>query len=163
MKKQKIYLETSLFNFYVDESRGKAHDDTVRLFEDAAMGKYEAFTSAYVVRELERAAEEKRRKMMDLITRYGITVLDENAEAVRIAGIYVAEGVIPKKYMMDGTHIALAAINGMDMIVSMNFRHIVRQKTIRMTELINISNGYRAVGIYSPAEVTEHGKEDRSD
>jgi hypothetical protein len=33
MRAQKIYLETTLFNFYVDESRD-AHADTVKLFED---------------------------------------------------------------------------------------------------------------------------------
>jgi len=163
VKKQRIYLETSLFNFYVDDSKGVSHDNTVRLFEEIAAGKYEAFTSAFVVGELKDAQEEKRKKMLALIPKYRISMLAESNEASYMADIYVAEGVIPQKYRMDGIHIALAAINEMDMIVSMNFRHIVKQKTIRMTESINIINGYRAVRIYSPAEVIEHGKEDRFD
>lgn len=34
MRKQKIYLETTLFNFYFDEDRGFAHDGTVALFKE---------------------------------------------------------------------------------------------------------------------------------
>ena len=163
MKKQKVYLETSLFNFYVDEIEKHSPGDTVRLFEDIAAGKYEAFTSAYVIDELKMASEKRRIEMLDLITRYGITVLDENDEAVIMAGIYVEEDVIPKKYKTDGIHIAIAAVNGLDMIVSMNLRHIVKCKTIKMTTHINIMNGYRAVKICSPKEVAGYGKEDPSD
>ena len=50
MKIQKIYLETTLFNFYVDADR-EAHADCVHLFDDIAAGKYEAFTSDYVLDE----------------------------------------------------------------------------------------------------------------
>ena len=40
MRTQKVYLETTLFNFYIDEGRD-AHADTVKLFEEIAGGKYE--------------------------------------------------------------------------------------------------------------------------
>ena len=50
MRKPKIYLETTLFNFYVDQERD-AHADTVRLFEDIAAGKYEAYTSLLNARQ----------------------------------------------------------------------------------------------------------------
>jgi hypothetical protein len=155
-KKLKIYLETSLFNFYIDESKGEAHKCTVLLFEEIGAGKYEAFTSNYVISELEKADEEREKKMMGLFNRYDITILPENDRALGLAEIYVAEGVIPKKYEMDGTHIAVAAVNGLDIIISMNFRHIVKRKTIIMTNAINKVNGYRAVEIYSPMEVVEN-------
>jgi hypothetical protein len=161
-RKQKIYLETSLFNFYVDESRGKYHICTVKLFEAIAAGKYEAFTSLYVTDELKKAQDKKRDKMLNLISEYGITVLPESDEAERIAYIYVSEGVIPRRYWMDGMHIALAAVSELDMIVSMNFEHIVKEKTIRMTEHINLQNGHCTVEIYSPEEVVKNEKNDSS-
>jgi hypothetical protein len=46
MRTPKIYLETTIFNFYIDADRD-AHADTVLLFEEIAAGKYEAFTSVY--------------------------------------------------------------------------------------------------------------------
>jgi len=51
MRKQRIYLETTLFNFYFDQNR-EAHADTVRLFEDIFNSKYLAYTSVYVADEL---------------------------------------------------------------------------------------------------------------
>jgi predicted nucleic acid-binding protein len=155
MQKQKIYLETTLFNFYFDEDRD-AHADTVRLFEDIAAKKYEPFTSTYVTDELEKAPDEKRDKMISLIAEYSIVVLAPNDEAARLADLYVSEKIIPQKYRTDGLHIAIAAVNDLNMIISMNFQHIVKRKTKHLTGNINIMNGYRAVEICTPMEVNEN-------
>ena len=71
-------------------------------------------------------------------------------------GCYVSNGVIPHKYRTDGLHIAIATVNNLDMIISMNFQHIVKRKTIKMTSAINTINGYKAIEIYSPMEVIEN-------
>ena len=154
MRKQKIYLETTLFNFYFDEDR-EAHADTVKLFKEIAAGKYEAFTSTYVTDELENTSEGKREKMIGLITEYDIAVLAPNEETVRIADLYIKENIIPQKYRTDGLHIAIATVNDLDMIISMNFQHIVKRKTKIGTGNLNALNGYRAVEICSPMEVVE--------
>jgi predicted nucleic acid-binding protein len=148
-------LETTLFNFYFDEDR-EAHADTVRLFEDIAAGKYIAFTSDYVVNELEKTRGEKREKMIALIKKYGVTVLGLDDEAEKLADIYVEQGIIPLKHRTDGVHIAVAAVNDLNMIISMNFRHIVKRKTKIATGNINISHGYHVVEIYTPMEVNEN-------
>jgi hypothetical protein len=88
--------------------------------------------------------------MLNLIQEYSIRTLDMNMETERLAEVYVAEGVIPDKYRTDGQHIASAVINGLDFIVSLNFTHIVKRKTIEMTELLNFREGYKKVGIYCP-------------
>ena len=156
MRKQKLYLETSLFNHYFDEDRGLAHESTVTLFKEIAAGKYEAFTSTYVTDELEKAPVEKRDKMIGLIVEYSIAVLAPNDEAVMIADLYINEKIIPQKYRADGLHIAIATVNDLDMIISMNFQHIVKRKTKIGTGNINALNGFRAVEIYSPMEVVEN-------
>jgi hypothetical protein len=155
LRRPKIYLETTIFNFYVDTELGDPHTDTVKLFGEIAAGKYEAFTSDYTVDELSKAKEDKRSKMMALLVEYKIPVLNMSDDAEKLAGIYVAENVIPEKYRTDGLHIAIATINDMDMIISMNFQHIVKRKTIKMTGHINMMNGYRAVEIYTPMEVID--------
>jgi hypothetical protein len=93
MRKLKIYIETTLFNFYFDEDRGDAHIDTVKLFKEIKAGKYEAFTSDYVVNEIESAPIEKSEKMLNLIKQYGITVLALNTEAEQLAEMYVEQGI----------------------------------------------------------------------
>jgi predicted nucleic acid-binding protein len=154
MRTPKVYIETTLFNYYFDEDRD-AHADTVRLFEDIKAGKYEAFTSRYAVDELMNAPEVKRDKMLGLISEYNIFILEPNDEVETLADKYVYEDVISQKHRTDGLHIAVAAVNDLDLIISMNFQHIVKRKTEKMTGAINTLNGYRAVEIISPMEVNE--------
>jgi len=144
-----------LFNYYFDEDR-ENHPDTVTLFEDIAAGKYTALTSLYVVDELEKAPSEKRDKMIALIEQFGITALALSDEAEWLADTYVEQGIIPLKYRTDGVHIAVAAVNDLDLIISMNFQHIVKRKTKIGTGNINALNGYRSVEICTPMEVNDN-------
>ena len=157
MRKLKVYLETTLFNYYFDEDRD-AHADTVTLFEECASGKFEPYTSLYVIDEIEGAPNEKRDKMIALIERYNITVLSASDETDNLARRYIAEGALPQGSLSDASHIASASVNALDMIISLNFRHIVKEKTIKLTGAINTLMGYRAVEINSPMEVIDDEK-----
>jgi len=153
----KIYIETTLFNYYFDEDRD-AHADTVTLFEECASGKFEPYTSDYVIKEIEDAPERKRKKMLDLIKRYNIVVLAADNETDELAGRYVKEGALPLKSMADASHIAAASVNALDMIISLNFRHIVKEKTVEMTSAINTLSGYKPIKIKTPMEVIDDEK-----
>jgi len=157
MRVQKIYLETTLFNYYFDEDRD-AHADTVTLFEECASGKFEPYTSGYVLNELDDADDEKREKMLALINKYNITVLAINEESDELALRYIAEGALPNGCLIDASHIASASVHSLDMIVSLNFRHIVRDKTIEKTGAINKLLDYPVVKIKSPMEVIDSEK-----
>jgi predicted nucleic acid-binding protein len=153
---QKIYLETTVFNFYFDNDAPDKRIDTLRLFQEIEWGKYEPYTSDHVIEELLEASEPKQSAMLNLITRYNIIVLPDSSEAEHLAALYVSEGIIPKKYSADALHIAITTVNNLDVIVSYNFRHIVKMKTITMTEFINLRERYHKIGIYSPTEVIKY-------
>jgi rRNA-processing protein FCF1 len=153
MKIPKIYLETSVFNFVFYDKEPEKQADTIKLFKEIKKGRYRPFTSDYVMEELEKASEEKSEKMMGLITGYKVDRLKKTDEINRLAEIYVGEGIIPKKYDTDALHIAAATVNELDIIVSWNFKHIVKRKTIIMTESVNLRNGYNKIEICSPSEV----------
>jgi rRNA-processing protein FCF1 len=138
MKSLKMYLETTVFNFIFAEDSPDKKQDVIKLFEEIKQGKYIPYTSDYVLQELLKAEEPKRTKMVNLLDQY------------------VTENIIPIKYRMDGIHIAMATINNLDIIVSYNFHHIVKLKTIIGTESINLREGYKRIGIYSPTEVIEN-------
>jgi hypothetical protein len=54
----KIYLETTVFNYYFDTDRD-ANPATVQLFKEINSGKFIPYTSILVVKELENAHKEK--------------------------------------------------------------------------------------------------------
>ena len=157
MRIPKVYLETTLFNYYFDEDRD-AHADTVAFFEECAAGKFEPYTSGYVINELDDAPMDKREKMLALIGKYNITVLSINDKSDELALKYIAEGALAQGSLIDASHIAVATVNDLDMIISLNFRHIVKEKTIKLTSIINTLSGYRAVEINSPMEVIDDEK-----
>jgi len=159
MRVPTIYLETTIFNFPFAEDAPQYQADTRRLFAEVKSGKFQPFTSEYVTQELNSARDtEKLEKMKDLITDYNITVIPVSNEVGRLADVYVESGIIPKKYVTDALHIAAATVAGLDYIVSLNFRHIVKHKTIIETEIINAREGFKRVFIHTPAEVIDYAE-----
>jgi rRNA-processing protein FCF1 len=157
MTPARIYLETTMFNFPFVDDAPQYRADTRKLFDEIKAGKFEPYTSEYVVQELNNTKEGKRKNdMIQLLTDCGAVILQQGEEIERLAAIYVAEGIIPVAYETDALHIAAATVNRLDFIVSLNFQHIVKQKTIEETEIVNYRVGYKKIGIYIPAEVINY-------
>jgi predicted nucleic acid-binding protein len=154
-----IYLETTIFNFPFADDAPQYKADTLQLFEEIRAGKFKPFTSDYVVQELEAATDELREERLNLIKMFEVEVIPASNEAERIAEAYVSTGIVPPKYKTDALHIAIAAVAGFDYIISLNFRHIVKHKTILETEYINVREGYKRVFIHTPAEVIDHDED----
>jgi len=152
----KIYLETTVLNFYYADDAPDKRDDTITLFNEIHAGKWEAYTSYTVIDEINAASEELANKLLSLIKKYDISVLPPQNDIHPLADIYVNEGIIPLKYRDDAVHIATASLHGMDIIISWNFKHIVKRKTILMANLINARENYKQIAIHSPTEVIEH-------
>ena len=157
MKVPKIYLETTIFNFPFADDAPQYKSDTLKLFDEIKAGKWQPFTSTYVVRELENTKDsERREKMKALIPEFGVEILIPLTEIEQLADIYIKSGIIPAGYPDDALHIAAASVYGLDYIISLNFKHIVKHKTIIDTEYINKKEGYKSIFIHAPAEVTEN-------
>lgn len=134
----------------------------MKLFEAIRSGKFVGYTSRYVTDELEKAPEPKRSAMLDLIEQYGLTLLEHGDDALSLAKKYIAEGIIPSSYLYDSIHIAIASIHGLDVIVSYNFHHINREKTKKLTSLVNSEEGYTPIEICTAEEVLKHEGSDRA-
>jgi predicted nucleic acid-binding protein len=150
----RLYLETTVFNYYFDEDRD-GHEDTVRLFESIGNGEYEAYTSIFATIEILKAHDPKKTNMMDLIEKYKVNILESDGESMRIANLYIQNGIIPIKYRLDAVHIAIASVNGLDCVMSFNYKHINKLKTKRMVENINLIEGYKGITICTPMEVLD--------
>ena len=151
-----IYLETTIFNFPFTNDAPQYRADTLRLFEEIKAGKFKPFTSEYVIDELEAATDSLKEKRIRLIKEYGVEVIPASDEVKNLAAVYIEAGIIPPAYATDGFHLAAATVKGLDFIVSLNFKHIVKRKTIELVELINYRESYKKIGIYTPAEVIDY-------
>jgi hypothetical protein len=127
----------------------------MRLFEEIRTGNFEAYTSGYVIRELEATKAPKRENMLSLVKDYGVYALKITKESDQLADLYVAEGIIPARFRNDAAHIAISSISGLDCVLSYNFKHINRFKTKLLTAKINHARGYNNVMICTAKEVLD--------
>ena len=157
MKKiPKLFIETTVFNFYFEGKHGQKQQDAVRLFEEIAKGRYEAYTSEEVFSELEKVSLSKFNKIKALSEKYIKRTLETSQETKRIAGVYIKKGIIPAKSIKDALHIACAVVNNLDFVISYNQGHIIKTKTMIGTGLANLREGYRQIGLSTPTEVLEY-------
>lgn len=155
MKKLKLYLETSIFNFAFAEDAPKEKDITLKFFEE--LNRYEAHISEVVIEEINRTPqEEKKRRLLGLIDKYEPVQLPFDESAKILANRYIQEEIIPLKYQEDAFHIAIASVNNLDALISWNFTHIVKLKTKIKVVGINALMGYKEIELYSPLEVLDN-------
>jgi hypothetical protein len=153
----KLFLETTTFNFFFYGKGKEKQAYTKRLFAEIADGKCKAYTSDYVINELKKDTAERFKAMYSLVGKYDIDVMPTTAEIARIGALYIKKGIIPEKYDDDALHIAAATVKGLDFVISYNYNHIVKLKTIIGTGLINRREGYQQVGLSTPKEILDYG------
>jgi predicted nucleic acid-binding protein len=155
MRKLRIYLDTSVLNFYYAEDSPKEMAITRQLFTEIADNLFEAFISAVVIDEVEAAEEAIRHPLTNLIITYDLKILETDPEVDYLAQKYIENKIIPPKYGRDAYHIAYTTIYELDLILSWNYEHIVKLKTKTGVNGINKLEGYREIEICSPWEVVK--------
>ena len=76
--------------------------------------------------------------------------LDAPDKMKDLAEEIIRRGILTPKSLDDTTHIAAAIVNGCDIIVSWNFKHMVNVRTIDGVREIVVSKRYKSIDIYSP-------------
>lgn len=151
----RLYLETSVISYLSSQpSRDlivAANQQITREWWDTPRPDIELYISQLVIMEAsagDTAAAEQRRQLID-----EIPSLTLSEAAVALAERLVRERVVPEQAVEDALHIAIATVNGMDYLVTWNFRHIanaaVRSKIERVCRLA----GFEPPVICTPQEL----------
>lgn len=153
MKKQRIYLDTSVFGGYYDV---EFDEWTKPLFERINNGEFTILLSTILDEELEFAPKPIKELLANLDN--GFTeFLKDNNEVVSLATEYIEAKVVGETSYTDCLHISLATFYQDDLLVSWNFKHIVNVERIRGYNSINLKNGYKQLDIRSPRELMKYG------
>jgi hypothetical protein len=80
-----------------------------------------------------------------------VRLSSESGEIESLAREYVRRGIIPAKHIEDALHIAVASVNSIDVLVSWNFAHIVKLKTKREVNVVNVFLGYSQIELVEPS------------
>jgi len=159
MKIFTLYLETSIFGFYFnDEPRNLPKRESITtLFNQIRVGIFKGVTSPITIRELSKAPSPFAQEFLLLLDDLRVELLSLDFKEIEdLAQGYIREGIIPAEFADDARHIAYATIGKVDVLVSLNLKHIVNEWAIRGVNGVNLSRGYMLLSIRTPEEVIKY-------
>ena len=150
--KKKVYVEKTV----VSDATALPTNDlalagrqiATREWWKTAAERFDLYSSAVVNQEVRRGDPDAAKRRVAALA--GIPELAADERAVELATDLIKGKAVPREYPDDALHIATAAINAMDYLVSWNFKHITNAQTIPLVRRICEANGYRCPEICTP-------------
>lgn len=122
----KVYLETSFVSYLVARrSRDlivAARQQLTNDWWDYERPKYELFASEVVLQEARLGDANEIEKRLQALA--DLPILTTTGLAAQFANDLMVKGIVPAKAARDALHIAVATLNGMDYLLTWNFKHI---------------------------------------
>jgi len=153
IRKMRLYLDTSVIGALFDLEMPQRVEITRALLQSIISGEHTGIISNIVLEEIERSPEEFKEKIIDEMRKIPLHIISEDEASADLLEIYEKEGFIRKGARLDLRHIAVATVNGVDAVVSWNFRDIVNIRTRRSVHATNLRLGFPLIEIVSPEEV----------
>jgi len=158
--KKRVYIETTVVSYFTARpSRDllvAGHQQATREIWPDLAAEYETYVSALVYEEAGRGDPEQAR--MRIAAMKPFRMLDIDDEARSLAEKITAGRGVPEENPEDALHIAVAAVNGMEVFVTWNFAHLNNPFTRMMVRQIVETQGYECPEICSPEELLEADK-----
>jgi len=145
-----LYLDTSVLSAPFDTRNPERLEITREFF--AARSSDRLLVSDLTLAEIAATPNEGLRRAMGEMAESYETVAVV-ADADRLASWYIESGAVVAAFSADAYHIAIAVTCGADMLVSWNFRHVVRRKTRDVVNMVNTMHGYPHIEIVAPGEL----------
>jgi hypothetical protein len=153
--KQKVYIETTILSYLAarpsrDAVTAGRQVITHRWWE-TEREKYNLVVSEAVEAECERGDPETVKRRQELPEEVSLFPVDQRI--LEVAKLLVVPGAIPAKAGPDAVHIAAAAVEECDFLLTWNFRHIANVQIRREVERILANYGYTKTTICTPEEL----------
>ena len=152
----RIYLETTVVSHLAARPRRDlrvaAHQQATSEWWTRRRGDFDLFASQLVVEEASAGDEEAARRLEYL---KGVPLLDLTDQSLALAEKLLADDVVPTEAEQDALHIAVAAVHGMDYLLTWNCRHIANATMRGQIERTCVEAGCDAPVICTPEELLE--------
>lgn len=153
----RVYLETTVISYLVArpsrDLRVAAHQQVTSEWWAQKRADFELFVSQLVIEEAsagDAGAASRRLKYLE-----GILLLDLTEPSVALAESLLLTGAVPREAEEDALHIAVAAVHGMDYLLTWNCKHIANATMRHRIETACSDSGYDSPVICTPEELLE--------
>lgn len=154
MPKPRVYVETTIPNFYYDRRRDASvvsRRAWTREWWSTAAIRYELVTGAPVLAELLAGITPRVSPRLRLVSELPIYLPDDVVdETVRF---YLQHKLMPSKPPEDAQHVAIASHNHCDFIVTWNCKHLANPNKARHLARINSMLGLHVPAIVTPRDL----------
>jgi len=153
--KPRLYLETTIPSYLV----ARASPDAILHGQQAATQKwwkqcrndYELFVSEFV--DIEAGRGEAQMAAARAVALQGLPRLTATEEVRELAAELLRTGLIPTKAAVDASHIAVAAVHQMDILLTWNCTHIHNIAISRQVERLCARAGWPCPAICTPFDL----------
>ena len=155
--KPTVYLETTIFGYLAMRGsrmlRVAANQQTTRDWWDDQRQKFDLFVSRFVVEECSAGDPVAARER--LIFLEDIPLLQMADDIDSLAESLLADVPLPEKARIDALHISVAAVNGVQYLLTWNCKHIANPSMRPRIEQLCREMGYDPPAICTPQELLE--------
>ncbi len=153
--KPKLYLETTIPSLLTGrpsrDLQVAAHQQATSEWWHQQRFKYDIFISQLVLDEAADGDAEAAKLRLAVLS--DLPLLEATEEAGELAARLLAPDMLPPKAAKDATHIALAAVHHMDLLLTWNCAHINNATVIPTVARICRQLGYELPFICTPEEL----------
>lgn len=153
--KASVYIETTVLSYLVSRpSRDliiAAHQQLTQEWWRGHKERFNCYVSQAVIEEIRDGDPVEAQKRMEASKK--LTILQTTDEVTLLAGDLVEQKVIPWKAARDAVHIAVAAANGMDFLLTWNCTHIANAQLEARISALCRARKYVAPVICTPEEL----------
>ena len=157
----RVYLETTVLSYLVARpSRDvavNAHQVVTKLWWERAPARFDLVVSAITVDEAAAGDPQVARQRLALIE--GIPAVPITPAARDLAASLIAAGAVPPKALADALHLAIAAVNKVEYLVTWNLKHLAGAVIRRRLENALRERGYDPPTICTPEELVSEPEE----
>ena len=156
--KQRVYIETSFLSYLTGRPTRDmiiaAHQQLTRQWWEERSPAFDLVISELVREEASKGDPEASSARLAAIEK--TPILKINEDAVSLAEQLVSRGPIPRECAADALHIAVAAVNGIDYLLTWNCKHLANALHRSRIEALVEDAGYTCPVICTPEELMEN-------
>ena len=160
--KPKVYIETTVISYLTAQPARDVviagHQQSTRDWWRNATNRFELVASQLVLTEASAGDPEAARARLAALD--SLTLLDATEEALELAQQLVNAGAVPAQAAEDAAHIAIAVVNGIEYLVTWNYRHIANATIRSQIETVCRNAGFEPAIICTPEELMERDHDD---
>ncbi|MDA1250220.1 MAG: type II toxin-antitoxin system VapC family toxin [Planctomycetota bacterium] len=157
-----VYLETTFISYLVALPARDlviaAHQQVTRDWWQHRRQHFRCVVSPGVIDEVSMGDKSEIKKRLGLVR--PLEVLAASTDAEELTQAIMDAGVLPEKAVRDAAHIAVAAVHGVEYLLTWNCKHLANAQISRRVQVVCNAQGFRMPLICTPEELLEENTDE---